>query len=73
MSEIAVVRVKLVKDYAISISKNEIHSAKDAAIIFDEIIGLTEKDLQKDEFFWNKHYDFIKNNKRLLRDNRLTK
>ncbi len=39
MSEIAVVRVKLVKDYAISISKNEIHSAKDAAIIFDEIIG----------------------------------
>lgn len=30
--------------------------------IFDEIIGMTEKDLQNDEEFWFKHSDFINNN-----------
>lgn len=32
--------------------------------IFDEIIGMTEKDLQNDENFWLKHCDFISLNKR---------
>lgn len=32
--------------------------------IFDEIIGMTEKDLQNDEEFWSKHCDFINNNSR---------
>lgn len=32
--------------------------------IFDEIIGLTEKDLQNDNEFWSKHKDFINSNSR---------
>ncbi len=30
--------------------------------VFDEIIGLTEKDLQNDENFWLKHNNFIESN-----------
>ena len=32
--------------------------------IFNEIIGITEKDLQNDNEFWSKHCNFINNNKR---------
>jgi len=32
--------------------------------IFNEIIGLTEKDLQNDNEFWTKHKDFINSNSR---------
>lgn len=32
--------------------------------IFDNIIGMTEKDLQNDNEFWSKHCDFINNNSR---------
>lgn len=32
--------------------------------IFDEIIGMTEKDLQNDQEFWSKHCDFINSNSR---------
>ena len=30
--------------------------------VFDKIRGYTQKDLQADSNFWNKHYQFIKNN-----------
>lgn len=32
--------------------------------VFDEIIGYKEKDLKNDNYFWNKHNEFIKNNQR---------
>jgi hypothetical protein len=32
--------------------------------IFDNIFGYTDLDLKKDEIFWNKHGEFIENNKR---------
>jgi len=32
--------------------------------LFNNIIGFTEKDLQNDKNFWNKHCNFIENNKR---------
>ena len=32
--------------------------------VFDEIIGYTDKDLKNDSEFWDKHKDFIENNKR---------
>ena len=31
---------------------------------FDKIIGYTDNDLKKDDEFWNKHSNFIENNKR---------
>lgn len=34
--------------------------------IFEKIFGYTEKDLVNDEYFWNKHKNFIKQNKRLF-------
>jgi hypothetical protein len=32
--------------------------------VFNEIIGLTEKDLHNDKEFWSKHYNFIRQNKK---------
>ena len=32
--------------------------------IFDSITGYTDKDIKSDEVFWNKHKNFIINNKR---------
>lgn len=42
----------------------EISRQAESFNLFNNIIGFTEKDLQNDKNFWNKHGNFIENNKR---------